>query len=325
MNAFDSVEALGDINAEFLSVLKEETLNSRKEARGPPKSSKGRASREPVRYIPYGKVGTNNINHINNELRSLYRGVSDGIADGIAIVNDKKVFIIDSGKENGKIDFGVRKIIKISNDVVRNDYVRRTNSEAISKGYVSDGLSSKLGDRHDNDRGRDLRRELGTELSTDQGKSADNQSGVFGEDADKRGLNGKASQDLDFFDFLEESEGVTDVAEVEARELSNREMLADMLERDDMSPSQKGFLTKYKNKIAQIEANERKIADMTAELDALKKSGKGKSAKAATLENQMRTLEKQNAALESIILNLEATKPIKRLLERERKANYESI
>jgi hypothetical protein len=28
---------------------------------------------------------------------------------------------------------------------------------------------------------------------------------------------------------------------------------------------------------------------------------------------------------ESIILNLEATKPIKRLLERERKANYESI
>ena len=34
---------------------------------------------------------------------------------------------------------------------------------------------------------------------------------------------GKASQDLDFFDFLaEESEGVTDVAEVEAREQSDR-------------------------------------------------------------------------------------------------------
>jgi hypothetical protein len=66
--------------------------------------------------------------------------------------------------------------------------------------------------------------------------------------------DGKASQDL--FEDMDEVD--TEVAE----ELSPREMLANMLERDDMSPSQKGFLTKYKNKIAQIEANEQKIAFM---------------------------------------------------------------
>ena len=76
-------------------------------------------------------------------------------------------------------------------------YIRRTNNDAISKGHVSDGLSVRLGNGTSSDTGRDLRRESGTELSTDKGKSADNQSGFLGEDADNRGVKGKASHELD--------------------------------------------------------------------------------------------------------------------------------
>ena len=79
-------------------------------------------------------------------------------------------------------------------------------------------------------------------------------------------LGGHASQDLDFVDFLNEN--------LEEREKSNREILANLLETEDMSPSEKGFLTKYKNKIAQIEANEAEIAAMESELKELAQGNK---------------------------------------------------
>ena len=76
-------------------------------------------------------------------------------------------------------------------------YVRRTNNEAVSKGNISDELSSKIGDGYDNSRGSDLRRESGAELQADKGKSQDKQSGVLGEDADNRGVTeGKASREF---------------------------------------------------------------------------------------------------------------------------------
>ena len=128
------------------------------------------------------------------------------------------MFLVDSGKENGKIDFGVRRKRTISNTTNRLDFIRRTNNDAISKGHVSDGLSVRLGNGTSSDTGRNLRRESGAELSADKGKSSDNQSGVSGENADKRGLKGKASRDLDFVDFLNEN--------TEERERSNRDILA---------------------------------------------------------------------------------------------------
>ena len=52
MNAFASVEILGEMNDEFLSMLKEETYKSVTEARGPPNSSEGKASRENAKRRP---------------------------------------------------------------------------------------------------------------------------------------------------------------------------------------------------------------------------------------------------------------------------------
>ena len=126
--------------------------------------------------------------------------------------------------------------------------------------------------------------------------------------------NGKASRDLDFVDFLNEN--------INERERSNREILANLLETEEMSPSEKGFLTKYKNKIAQIEANEAEIAAMESELKELRRSGKKDSSRAITLEGKIEARHKEIARDENMILNLESTKPIKELLKREKDAAY---
>lgn len=104
--------------------------------------------------------------------------------------------------------------------------------------------------------------------------------------------------------------------------LTNREILANLLETEDMSPSEKGFLTKYKNKLSTIEAAEAEIAKMEAELKDLKKNGKKNSSRAITLEGKIETLKKEISRDERLILNLEATKPIRELLKRETDSAY---
>ena len=68
----------------------------------------------------------------------------------------------------------------ISDDRLRNDYIRRTNDEAIRRGSVDDGLSGRIRDRLYNDRGSDRRQDEGLQLQATQGKSEYNQSGVSG-------------------------------------------------------------------------------------------------------------------------------------------------
>ena len=88
------------------------------------------------------KVGDHVMNYIRNELRKLYDGISDGIADGVAIAQGEYVYIVDSGKDNGKLDFGIREIITHTN--VETQYLeeltRRLNNDAITEGLVSPEL-----------------------------------------------------------------------------------------------------------------------------------------------------------------------------------------
>ena len=143
-----------------------------------------------VKYLPYSKVGQDNLAAIRRQLSKLYEEAGNSIANGIAIENGSMVFIVDSGKEDGTIRFGVRGKIKISDGEFRAEYIRRANDEAVSNGYISDGLSTRLGDRYDHDWEGNLRRESGTELSNDQGKLQDHQRGVFERNGDRgnRGL-----------------------------------------------------------------------------------------------------------------------------------------
>ena len=151
-------------------------------------SNEIRFSTKTAKYISYSKIGEDNIRAIRRQLSKLYEGLNDVIADGIAIGNGNDVYIIDSGKENKEIRFGIRKIISISNDDLRLEYIRRTNNESISKGHISDELSSRFGNEHDNDRGRDMRREFGEELSADTRESTNNERRVSNEDANRGGL-----------------------------------------------------------------------------------------------------------------------------------------
>ena len=141
-----------------------------------------------AKYISYNKIGMANIAFLRNELRKLYSDVSDGVADSIAISQGSTVYIVDSGKDNGEISFGVRRKKVVSDEINRSQFIRRANNDAVRNGHISDELLGKFGVRLDNDSGRDLRREFGTEFSNYQGKPRDNESGVLVDHADRGGI-----------------------------------------------------------------------------------------------------------------------------------------
>ena len=155
---------------------------------GKTKYNKGRKAQ----YIPYSKVGPDVVRFIRFELSKLYAN-NDGVATEIAIEKGNVVYIVDSGREKGKLSFGIRKKITISDDRVRFEYVRRMNYDAISKGHVSDELSSEFEGRYANDRRSDRRQESGTELQTDSRKSSNNEKGILGDDG-LRGINDRSSK-----------------------------------------------------------------------------------------------------------------------------------
>jgi len=200
MNSFEGTDftAAAEMAADFLPDLKEAVLESKKESRGPPAGNvEGKASRE-TRRAKYIVVNNSIRGEIENQLRTLYGNVKNGIATEIAVPIGTDIYVIDSGKENGKISFGIRKIITISNESLRNEYIRRQNNDAVSNGYVSDGLSSRFRSENDSHRRGNKRQEFGEKLSVDQGKSADKQSGISDKNADNRGVNGKASHDFEY-------------------------------------------------------------------------------------------------------------------------------
>jgi hypothetical protein len=131
------------------------------------------------------------------ELVKIYAEADNSVADEIAISRGEKVYIIDSGKENGKINFGVREIVSISDSKLRAEFIRRRNNESLSKGYISDGLSSKFGGRYDNDRPGDRRSKTGPELQDDNGKSQNNQRGIPSNSGNIGGLNRSGSKSGD--------------------------------------------------------------------------------------------------------------------------------
>lgn len=126
----------------------------------------------------YIKIGEYEYNVIYKKVSALYSGISNGFADGIAIEDGNSIYIVDSGKDNGKLDFGVREKLIRSNSLSRSEYIRRTNNEAIRRGFVDDGLSGRIRDRLYNDRASDRRQDEGLQLQTTQGESQYNQGGV---------------------------------------------------------------------------------------------------------------------------------------------------
>lgn len=132
-------------------------------------------------YISSQKIGTPTYVYIKKELERLYGEFDNMVADGIAISKGDKVYVVDSGKENGEVSFGVRKIRTVSDSENREKFIRRVNDDAVANGYISDGLSLEIKSKAGGDIGRYMRRAPGTELQIDSGKSENNHGGTIGE------------------------------------------------------------------------------------------------------------------------------------------------
>jgi len=120
----------------------------------------------------------------------------------------------------------------------------------------------------------------------------------------KERRKGKASQDLDFIDFLNEN--------AEERELSSREILANMLDSVAESDTAKRMLSRYKESLARVQENEAKIASLREE-----KKGASKAQKQA-INVKIDSLEKKISESEALLRNFEESATLRKLVEKER-------
>ena len=124
-------------------------------------------------------------NSLYSQLNQLYNGISDGIADGIALSYGNDIYIVDSGKDKGKLDFGVRKKVRISNTTKRAKYVNKINQEVVNDGRAERRILKKLGvDLGDNSRGN-VGRLLREDVPNSQGESKNQQNRVSQEVGDR--------------------------------------------------------------------------------------------------------------------------------------------
>lgn len=187
-NSFSAKTILNDIDSFYDNGNIARVIDGRKYSLKEYDNNKSKSSKKHIKYLSYNNVGQEVVREIRSQLSKIYDGINDSIADGIAIVSGSNVYIVDSGKENGNIRFGIRHKLEISDSKLRAEYIRRTNNESIRKGYISDELSSKFGDRYDNDRTSNRRQEFGKELSVDKEQSQNNKGRVSSTDANRREL-----------------------------------------------------------------------------------------------------------------------------------------
>ena len=327
MNIFAGDKVISEFMAPVLKDIKQSVSETKGEANKTRGAPEGKASRDTVgkvaKYLPDSKVGKANREYLYHQLINLYSGISDGYADGIAIANGKTVFVVDSGRDNGKLDFGVRRIKTVNDTQLRDDFIRSTNNDTVSEGNVSDELLEKFKYEVGGNSGRDLRRESGSELSADTGKSPNKQSGVSGENADQRGLTkGKASRELDLIDYINEN-GDGEIT-AKNKPLTNREILAGALESAAKPGKELEKLQEYKKNIEQLNKKTYVLSKMKEDIKRLS-FGKGNKdvAKIAELKEKAAKIERSINYYDRQLTNLEAMKPIQDLLQREKQKAYQ--
>ena len=138
-----------------------------------------------ARYINK-KLDTPTLSFIRNELRKIYGPIDSAIADGIAIEKDNSIFVVDSGMEDGLIDFGVRQQIKIEDDKLRKERLEKINDRAASNGFSSSEISGRIKRSPDNGGRSSVQRELQKKLSDNTRKSENNESRISEKDATDR-------------------------------------------------------------------------------------------------------------------------------------------
>lgn len=149
-------------------------------------SEEQKYSKKVAKYIPYDKIGNENIRAIRRKLFDIYQGIDDAIADGIAIENDNTIYVVDSGKDNGEIRFGIRRIITIKDSDRRERYIKNINKESAENGFGNRAIFERTGIKLDNDSRSDVGRTHGEDLSAAKRKSEDNEGRISSENGDRR-------------------------------------------------------------------------------------------------------------------------------------------
>ncbi|MBQ3482600.1 MAG: hypothetical protein IJA78_00300 [Clostridia bacterium] len=107
--------------------------------------------------------------------------------------DEDAILVVDSGKENGNIRFGVRKKITIKDDERRNRYVKRINQESADNGFGNRKVFERLGVDLDHNSGINVGRELRKDKANTSKQSSNNQNGVSNGTAN-RGVSVSKSQ-----------------------------------------------------------------------------------------------------------------------------------
>lgn len=157
--------------------------------------SYNKSTRKVVKYIPYSKVGNENVSQIRRELLKIYSGFDDCVADGVAIERGHTIFVVDSGKEQGQVSFGIRKKITISDETLRKEIVEEINDRAIQDGFISEQILEKFRGSSDKHSRGSIGQQLQKELSVDSRESTNNKERISKQDADRRGIKYSLSKD----------------------------------------------------------------------------------------------------------------------------------
>ena len=140
---------------------------------------------------------------------------------------------------------------------------------------------------------------------------------------------GKASQDLDFFDYLNENAEDAEITEsetVEERELSNREFLANALESMVKTEADKKTLRQYKRRAKALDAMEAELKDLNAKIRELSfATGPRDKVTLTKLKEQKAELEKKIHTKDKALLMLEASAPLQKVLERAKKQATDKV
>lgn len=226
-------------------------------------------ARKTATYIPYNKIGDENVSAIRQSLRNIYGNFDNCVADGIAIEKGNTIYVVDSGKENGELRFGIRNTIKISDETLRKERMVKINDRAIQDGFISEQLFGKIrGSSNKYSRGS-IGQQLQEELSIDTRESTNNQERVSKQDADRRRVENSKPQ----FSLAKKIKGIDEkavpiklqsaIVDFVVKDVDNRlkEIQKSIKQNEQLLAEGKvppALVETFKNDLKELKENERK-------------------------------------------------------------------
>ena len=139
--------------------------------------------------IKYVDISDSERAQLLEKIKPIY-GEENGVADGLAVNLGLTVYVVDSGKEKGDINFQVRKKVEFVHEVLLKKYMEGRNNDAVRKGLISDGIVKRIRRGLGLDRRLFGQEKYGSSLSDLNEQSENNIEGV------QEGIQGQSSDQV---------------------------------------------------------------------------------------------------------------------------------